>query len=293
VALLVGLAVGQHFLDANVYRVVHQIQATFFQQLRWRAPELEPGTVVLTNQLLEALAGDNSVTAALNWVYDPTPDALKYMLFYLPNRLEIGSLPALEPGLEFEKEFRTAVFRGTTDDALAVYFSYPQCLRVLDPAVEPTLPRPPAMPGELKDAARISNLEQIVVESDRSDRLSAALFKFLPPENSWCFFFEKADLARQQRDWPTAARLGDQALQTVTKLANTWEVLPYLEAYLHTRQYEKAGDLVERLLKDRPEGRSTTEELICRTLGRLRPELSADPGAQTEVDRLVDLAGCR
>lgn len=155
VAVLVGLGCSQHFLDANYYRLNHQIQATFFQHLRWRAPELEPGTVVLSNQLLEALAGDNSITAALNWVYDPTPEALKYMLLYLPNRLEIGTLPALEPGLEFDKEFRTAVFHGSTDDALAVYFDYPQCLRVLDPEIEPALPRPAGMPGELKAAAHL------------------------------------------------------------------------------------------------------------------------------------------
>lgn len=292
VAVLVGLAVSQHFLDANIYRSVHQIHATFFQELRWRAPELEPGTLLITNQLAETLSGDNSMTAALNWVYDSSPDSLKYMLFYLPNRLEIDSLPALEPGLEVEKDFRTAVYRGSTDDALVVYFSYPQCLRVLDPVIEPTLSRPPEMPVELRTAAQISNLEQIKTDSTHPDRLSTRLFKYLPSENSWCYFFEKADLARQQGDWKSAAVLGDQALAMVDELDNTWEVLPYLEAYLHTRQYARADELIQRVFRDQPENRDFNGDMLCATLERVQDDLLAQPAAVSAIERLLDAAGC-
>ena len=32
------------------------------------------------------------------------------------------------------------------------------------------------------------------------------------PEHDWCYYFEKAELARQQADWQQVAMLGDQAL---------------------------------------------------------------------------------
>ena len=138
IALLVVLATGRHFSDANLYRKVNNLQAQFFQQLAWRAPGIEAGTVLLTNTDQEViLNGDNSLTAALNWIYDNQPPyGLDYVLFYVPDRLKSGDLPELKPGQAVSKDFRTTQFKGSTDQALVVYYAYPNCLRVLDAEVD-------------------------------------------------------------------------------------------------------------------------------------------------------------
>ncbi|MGW8251273.1 MAG: hypothetical protein ACWGO1_11575, partial [Anaerolineales bacterium] len=242
VSAIVGLAIGYHFRDANYYRQIHRTQAEFFQQLAWRAPGLKPGTLILTNIFQEPiLNGDNSLTAALNWIYDPTPPyTLNYMLFYLPSRIESGNLPGLEPGMPVVKELRNACFTGSTSGALAVYYAPSRCLRVLDADIEIGFSRLPGMPREIREAARISNLAQIVPDADTPARLPAALFRYLPPEGEWCYYYEKAELARQEGDWQEISRLADEALSGDVKIDSSLELLPFIEGYARTGQVEKA-----------------------------------------------------
>jgi hypothetical protein len=292
VSILVGLGITQHISDAVYFRDMHRLQATFFQQLLWRAPELSPGTLVLTSQLPGSFQGDNSLTAALNWIYDQSPNSLTYMLLYLPERLDSGIVPALEPGIEVVKGFRTALYQGSTSEALAVYFPYPHCLRVLDPQIESDLPRPLDMPRSLKDAARISNLGQIIASSNRSDRLPEPLFKYFPPENSWCYFYQKAELARQQQAWAEVVLLADQALGQKANLDDTYEILPYLEGYARAGEYLKVENLVRTMISNRPEGRATTQAILCTTLERIGQSSDKDEALEGFVSRLSAEIGC-
>jgi hypothetical protein len=265
VAVIVGLAIGHHFTDANYFRQVHRNQAEFFQQLAWRAPGLKKGTLLLTNNSQkDLLSGDNSLTAALNWIYNPAPPyKLDYMLFYLPSRLESGNLTGLKPNLPVVKDFRTAQFIGSTSQALVVYFDYPHCLRVLDPRLDPDLPRPMDMPRELKTAARISNLDQIIPNANPTAMLPEEAFRYFPAENGWCYYYEKADLARQEGDWKEIARLGDQAFSKYPKLHTTWEALPFIEGYARSGDMEQARKLTMQARRLNPDGKAVTAEILC------------------------------
>jgi hypothetical protein len=71
------------------------------------------------------------------------------------------------------------------------------------------------------------------------------------PEHTWCYYFEKADLARQQGDWNEAAWMGDEASRLDLR-PNDWsEYLPILEGYVHTGQDDKARSLVP-IIKELP-----------------------------------------
>ncbi len=68
------------------------------------------------------------------------------------------------------------------------------------------------------------------------------------PEHSWCYFFEKADLARQFGDWKSVAMLGDQARQAGFSPLNAssnapHEWLPFIEGYAYTGNWDKAREL--------------------------------------------------
>jgi hypothetical protein len=266
-AVLAGLAVGHHFLDADYYREVHKSQAIFFQQLAWRAPGLKPGTLLLTNTFQETLLmGDNSLTAALNWIYDPQPPySLDYMLFYIPERLASGYLPGIESGLTVSKDFRTTSFSGSTSQALVVYYEYPRCLRILDPGRDADLPRPLNMPRELRDAIPISNLEQILAGAQVEQSLPKEVFKYIPDADNWCFLYEKAELYRQQGDWQSIVNLASQVFQDDMKLSTTTELLPFIEGFARTGDLEQARRLSLRAYQARPEGRATTSSILCAT----------------------------
>ncbi len=295
VACLVGLCIGYHFTDANFYRQVHRNQATLFQQLAWRAPGLKPGTLVLTNTSTEPmLSGDNSLTAALNWIYEGTPPySLDYMLFYIPSRLTSGNLPGLIPDLPVIKEFRTTEFVGSTSHALVVYSDYPHCLRVLDPQVDKDLPRPLDMPREMRDAVGISNLEQIITDPAVTATLPESLFKYRPAENTWCYYYEKAELARQQQDWHKIASLGDQALNAGHKLDNTWELIPFIEGYARSGRLEDARAVSFDAIQAKPEGKLVTHSILCATWARLGQDQAAGTDLSSFANQLQTEIGCR
>ncbi len=87
-AILLGVAIGfsagLHFQSAIVYNRDWSVQRSLFWQMVWRMPSLQPGTTLLSNELPVTHYSDNSLSAPLNWIFDPNndPQVMKYMLFY-------------------------------------------------------------------------------------------------------------------------------------------------------------------------------------------------------------------
>jgi hypothetical protein len=62
------------------------------------------------------------------------------------------------------------------------------------------------------------------------------------PAHTWCYYFQKADLARQQGDWQGVISLYQAAFEQGYKIENGSESLPLVIAYLHTGQWSQAAD---------------------------------------------------
>ena len=287
VAVLAGLAIGHHFIDANTYRQVHKTQAEFFQQLAWRAPGIEPNTIVLTDAFNELImSGDNSLTAALNWIYQPDPP---YSLDYL----FAHELPSLTPGAPIGKGFRTTSFSGTTSDVLVVFDRPGVCLRVLDPQQDTALSRPIGMTKEVKEAIPLSNLSRILANPSVPARLPGEVFKTLPPENSWCYYYEKADLARQQKNWSEIVDLARLAFNNERKIDSTWELIPFIEGYAHTGNLEQARQLSDQARQASPEGKKMTRDLLCSIWNRIAQEPGEDETLTNEIKNILNEYGCQ
>jgi hypothetical protein len=52
------------------------------------------------------------------------------------------------------------------------------------------------------------------------------------PEHDWCYYYERADLARQQEDWEEVVRLGKQAVEAGYVPSDPLEWIPFLQAHL-------------------------------------------------------------
>ncbi len=94
VSLAAGLGAGLHYQNALEFRKDWLMQRDFFWQLTWRAPQIKPGTVLLTSDLPFPYDWDNSLIAPLNWTYAP--------------QLQGRELPYLIYNAEFALEQRAA-----------------------------------------------------------------------------------------------------------------------------------------------------------------------------------------
>ena len=252
VAVLVGGSIGWHFWNANFYRNEWMEVQGYFQQLIHRAPGLEPGTILLINDMPSiALYQDDSLTALLNWTYAPENKShtLDYVMYYLSVRLGLD-LPALEPGLPIEKAYRSLHFSSSTDHILVVHYQPPGCVRVLDGSNPDRLPL--SLPEGLRAALPLSNFNMIKTDQSPPAQPPAHLFELSEAPN-WCFSFQDAELAAQRGDWPLVAEIGDQAYARQDQANELTEHFVFIDGYLRAGRFERAYE-VSNMLSERTQG---------------------------------------
>jgi hypothetical protein len=242
VALVLALGIGQQFYTTNDFRRDWTRQQEIFWQMAWRIPALEPGAVILTHELPLSYETDMGLTAPLNWMYAPDYSGgdLPYALLYTRTRLDGVSLPALEPGQPISFEYRTVDFKGSTSRAVTIIVPPNACLHILDSvyAGGDTYERQPRF---LRDAIPLSDPSLILTQA-APPVMPAALFG-KEPEHTWCFYYGKAELARQVGDWERVAALGNEAREQGFVPGDALEWLPFIEAYVITGEYQVAREL--------------------------------------------------
>ena len=244
-ALLIALGIGQQFFNANIFRRDWMQQQEIYSQLGWRIPALEPNTLLLTDQLPLDYETDISFTAPINWLYAPeyTRSNLPYAMMYTAIRLGGASLPALEKNIMINVGIRTVWFHGSTSQAVVIYVPKNGCLRVLDPAQGDQHTYEGESPF-LVDAIPLSDPERIAIDSNETPRLA-----FLSElDHTWCYYYSKAELAHQQKDWNAVINLIDEALALGYVPENSFEWLSYIEAQAMIGNFEAAEKMTDDLL---------------------------------------------
>lgn len=239
IAVLVGGSTAWHFWNENVYRNDWIEVQGYFQQLVQRIPGLEPGTSLVINDMRSiSLYQDDSLTAILNWTYAPdfSGGQMPYIMQYLSVRLG-DEIPALQPGLPIEHDYRSLNFSGSTDKIIAVYYQSDGCVRVLDESDQLFLPN--GFPPEMRGVLPLSNLSLIQTQSESPATPPLHLFDLKGPD-TWCLTFEKADLASQMGDWEQVVILGDDAIKKSLKAGEPSEMFVFLEGYLRSNRIETA-----------------------------------------------------
>lgn len=288
IGILVGLAVGLHFQNANHFRREWDSQKAFFWQLAWRAPGIEPGTLLLTSELPFTHFTDNSLTAPLNWTY--SPDELGVPMPYLLYQIESrhgAALESFEPGQPIEQEYRATFFDGSTDQALVLYYKPPGCVQVLDHTIHSRLPQKPKY---ISDAMPLSDLNLINPNADPAAQPPLHILG-PEPERDWCYYFEKADLARQVGDWDLVIELGEKAfgLNQTLYPVNAPEFLPYIESHTRTGNWEEAVDLT----RDAFNLNGKMDRVLCAAWVRIIDSTSADGEGAAALAQIQKMLNCK
>jgi hypothetical protein len=238
IAILVGLATGQHLRTANEFRWSWSKQTQFYWQLYWRAPSLQPGTTMLSDGEIFPYVGINSTAAAINLLY-PLPQGttdLGYWFSDLYREFGLRNVENLASGLPVERQLRSYWYNGSSQDSLVIYYQPGggRCLWLLSPQDGDN----PELPEITLKALPAANLERIGSETIPGYPPKAIFGA--EPEHDWCYYYQKAELARQMDDWKRVAGLADQALAQGFSPNKPEEWLPFIEAYAHTGRWPEA-----------------------------------------------------
>ncbi len=284
-----GFAIGLQYQNAIAYARDWSVQRSMFWQMTWRMPDLQPGTALLSNELPVTHYTDNSLTAPLNWIYDPQnqPPVMQYALLYPTLRKET-MLSSFKAGQSIDLDYLAASFQGNTSQMVAFYYNPPGCLRVLDPQVDVYNW---LIPIYLKESLSLTSTSPILPEPQPGKSIPRPPAPIFGEEiaHGWCYYFEKADLARQMGDWQQVAALGDEAFASSDYPNDPLERFPFIEGYAHVGKWDQAVNLSQDAYTFSP---SLMQPMLCKLWERTIQETPTSAEKQTAVQTIQSDFNC-
>src|SRR5690606_30479892 len=94
-----------------------------------------------------------------------------------------------------------------------------------------------------------SKLDNVMTEGD-SPTVPVAVFGE-EPEHDWCFYYQKADLARQRGEWEQVPLLLKEALDKGYYSGDPLEWMPFFQAYAVTGDVDKMRSTLKLIVLNR------------------------------------------
>ena len=241
ICILLGIAIHTNLYAARAFQRSWNKQRTFYWQLIWRAPYIEPGTAFISNGEIFSYVGLYSTSMGISLIYPPAenPTEVPYWFFSYWERLyryqkEMVSGTVLTGGL------RNYSFHGDSKNTLLLDFSPEQnrCLHFssLRDGEDKD------WPGAMRWLIGLSNLTRIKEDPPSNWKVPTSILG-PEPKHTWCYYFEKAELASQVEDWPGVIDLMQEAKDQGFAPMDMREFMPLLDAYLQTGDNAKALSL--------------------------------------------------
>ena len=252
VAVFIGLAIGAQIRFSNDYRWDWERQLRTYWQVSWRAPALKPGTVLVgydaisttTVNYVGAFAFNDLYRAARSsslsgtllpaWYvnYAKTPIAANLDKFRAGNWVYVD-------------EFDNISVPVRHDNSLGVDYTEGRCVKILTPDDRVNYD----LPDDFRPVAGFS--KPTLVLPDGGITPERRIFGQAPPPN-WCYYFQKAELARQLSDWDRVILLKKEADQAGFEPFNAYELFPFIEAYAMRAEWGPAQKLTAQAYKALP-----------------------------------------
>jgi hypothetical protein len=249
IAGILGLAVlSQHGLAAQAVTEEKTI-ADFWWQVVWRAPNIKPGTTLVTiYQNIAYGDGNDVVWGPANFIYAPEHQGKSPVTVPISgSRLETDSILDIING---RRDFQQTdlIIKNITityNYKNLLILSQPTeaaCVHAIDPRwSELSLYDQPFLYAGYQN----SKIENIVPTGNVP---VPPLYSFgSEPPHEWCYYYQKADLARQQNDWQTVAQVGDEVQKLGLHPNDQMEWMPFVQAYALLDDIQQVKALAKRI----------------------------------------------
>ena len=227
-SIFVAIAVLTHY--GNSTRVMNETAATreFWWQVAWRAPQMKPGVTLIASYPDSALSEDYFVWGPANFIYYPEKQAGNPILIKLPASvltsdavLNIttngGSELPLRRGNYLERDFGNVL--------VMIQTSPNGCVRFIN-GESPELS--PYDEQRLFLVAPYSHLDNVIPDVEFHSPPVVVFGE--EPAHGWCYYYQKADLARQRGEWEQIPGLLREALDNGYYPEDGLEWMPFLQA---------------------------------------------------------------
>jgi len=242
VAVLLAMAIHTNLYIAKAYQLSWEKQRDFYWQLFWRAPHIQPGTPMISDGEFFSFVGLYSTSVGISLLYPPvdSPQNLSYWFFnYYEGINKI--LDEVVVGTTLDYSLRNYSFYGDSRNSLLLSFAPEdnQCLQIFS-ASDVGIKK---IPAPFQNILTVSNLDRIHQEPVDPDWTPPRNIFGAEPDRQWCFYYQKADLARQNENWETVVRFLEEAQTQGYSPGDEGEYLLFIDAYMKLGRFDKAYEL--------------------------------------------------
>jgi hypothetical protein len=278
-AVLVLISILTHHANAVKFTEETSMFKTFWWQVAWRAPHLQKGTTLIANYPVGGAQEDYFIWGPANLIYYPEKQNPK----------------AIQPGLYASILNSNAVTKILTRERqqydnrknIITYPNYRNILVLTQPTLDTCVHiidgRRPEYSRLEQEPIRVigpfSEIEHVLTE-EAHHTPPEIVFGPEPP-HGWCYYYQKADLARQRGDWVEVVRLGAEVLDNRLAPQDTIEWMPFLQAYAVTGATDRLAEVAPTVTED-----PYIAMQICQQVGSME-EISIQ--AREEVESLYCL----
>jgi hypothetical protein len=241
IALLIFASVLTH--HANTVKAAQQTAATrnFWWQVAWRVPHLGRNATLIAHYPGVPLEEDYFVWGPANLIFYPErlneKNIQPGVYAALLTRETIEKVHAGERR-EYNKRKTITTYANYRNILVLTQAGGNSCVHVLDGT------RPEYSNGEwdfIREVGAYSEIEYVLTEETPH---SPPTLVFGPePEHGWCYYYQKADLARQRGEWDEVREIGEQAFGRGLEPVDLIEWMPFLQAYAVSGDVQRLSGL--------------------------------------------------
>jgi len=264
---LIGISVSTQFLNIVNWERFWDHQRETWWQLTWRAPDIKDNTLVMTYFSVGfSLQQDYEIWGPIDLIYRPGPAKSPQISAEVLNEDTAFNILRGDVRNRIERDFPLG--RDFNKLLLISLPSENSCIHVIDG----TLPIYSEYETLLvRRVGAHSIIKQIIPEGNV---LVPPLAIFgTEPAHDWCFYYQKASLARQKGDWVEIVKLYDETVVRKLVAGDKSEVFPFLEGLVNLGRYDEAKALYGKEIKDRTD----LNYELCESLAK-------DPGYPAEFN---------
>jgi hypothetical protein len=250
VSLLVGIAALTHRGLAIKAADEQETVRDFWWQVYWRIPKIQEGTTIAAIYPGIDYGEDTDVVwGPANFLYYPNPQPGTNLVKY-----PLGGTILDPTGIRNVVEEKEKI--SNTYRSHFIFLNYRRVLVMSQPSAESCVHviDPRWIEQSQHDTEEIvqlfphSKIEFALTEGETPRPLDFAFG--VEPAHGWCYFYQKAELARQLGDWDSVAALGAEAARLDLVPADPIEWTPFLQAYAVLGETEKVESLAAQFKDD-------------------------------------------
>lgn len=136
-------------------------------------------------------------------------------------------------------EHATTYFEGNSSDSLFFYYDprNDRCLHLVTPEDQYYK----QYPGTIKEIASQVAVDRILPETRQNINLRDDIFN--SGKKTWCYFYQKAELARQYQQWDEIKPLWNGAVSNNLQTTIGVEYIPFIDGFAHLSDWQMAAEL--------------------------------------------------